>query len=84
MSDQYQQALKIKAFVSQTQDLFDDFSQELLKQIGDTRPEEAEKREALYHQFNALRDVQAALIAKASHVDVEDHRNSLAEAGFSR
>jgi len=84
MSDQYQRAVRLKAFIAQTQDMFDDYGQELLKQIGETRPEETVKRESLYHQFNALRDVQAALVAKASHADIEDHRNSLAEAGFSR
>ncbi len=84
MSDQYQDALKAKAFIAQTQTLFDDFGQELLRQIGETRPDERDKREGLYHQFNALRDLQATLAAKAGHADVEDHRNSLAEAGFSR
>jgi len=84
MSDQYQDALRAKSELTQTQAAFHRLAQDLLKQIGETAPAETEKRESLYHQFAALKQVEQSLLTQAAHADIEERRNSLAEAGFSR
>lgn len=77
-----QDAIRAKNEFPRAKEAFDRVGADLLKQIGETKPEETDRRESLYFQFIALRTVLQALGAEASNVDLKQHRETLAEAGF--
>lgn len=78
------EALSARREYSELEATFAALAQDLLAEIGKTDPAEKDKRDNLYFQFRALKDVEQRLVAKAAGVALEEHRQSLAEAGFSR